>query len=230
MSAVVAPIEEHAAGFSGSISEQPAKGHSAVRVFAVDSRPLVRSGLARLIGCTMACQAEALADLDQAAAALRLVEPAPRALVLGVRTGENPMALVGEARRLGAPVVCVVDCDDAALIGSVLAAGADRCLVLDLVDGETLRAAVAAAAAGLKVIPPELHGSCSHSGHRDPVITVRCLEVLRLLAEGLHDHEIAERLGISTSSVRKHIFSAERRLGARTRTQAVAMAVRWGFL
>jgi DNA-binding NarL/FixJ family response regulator len=226
----IAPIEEHAGGSSGSVSDQPDNGHSAVRVFAVDSRPLVRSGLARLIGCTMACQAEALADLDQAAAALRLVEPAPRALVLGVRTGENPIALVGEARRFGAPVVCVLDCDDAALIRSVVAAGADRCLVLDRVDGETLRAAVAAAVAGLKVIPSELQGSSSHSGHRDPVITERCLEVLRSLAEGLHDHEIGERLGISTSSVRKHIFSAEERLGARTRTQAVAMAVRWGLL
>jgi DNA-binding NarL/FixJ family response regulator len=66
--------------------------------------------------------------------------------------------------------------------------------------------------------------------NRNPMITARSLEVLRSLAEGLHDDEIAERLGISTSSVRKHICGAQERLRARTRTQAVAMAARWGFL
>ena len=65
---------------------------------------------------------------------------------------------------------------------------------------------------------------------RPASVTERSLEVLGSLADGLHDHEIAIRLGISTSSVRKHIASAQTRLGARTRTQAVATAAREGLL
>jgi DNA-binding NarL/FixJ family response regulator len=112
---------------------------------------------------------------------------------------------------------------------SALAAGADGYLVLDLADAETVRVTIAAVLAGRRAIPPELRGSCSQL-HRNVVITARSLEVLRSLADGLHDDEIAERLGISTSSVRKHICGAQERLRARTRTQAVAMAARRGFL
>jgi DNA-binding NarL/FixJ family response regulator len=65
---------------------------------------------------------------------------------------------------------------------------------------------------------------------RPAPVTERSLEVLGSLADGLHDREIASRLGISTSAVRKHIASAQARLGARTRTQAVATAARTGLL
>jgi DNA-binding CsgD family transcriptional regulator len=54
--------------------------------------------------------------------------------------------------------------------------------------------------------------------------------VLRSLADGLHDEEIGDRLGISTSSVRKHIAASQQRLEARTRTQLVAIAARSGLL
>jgi DNA-binding NarL/FixJ family response regulator len=69
---------------------------------------------------------------------------------------------------------------------------------------------------------------------RNPVpggkLTQRELEVLALLAEGLQHEEIGRRLGISSETVRTHLRKASDRLGASTRTQAVATALRLGLI
>jgi DNA-binding CsgD family transcriptional regulator len=54
--------------------------------------------------------------------------------------------------------------------------------------------------------------------------------VLRLLAEGLRQEEIGRRLGIGPETVRTHLRKACARLGAATRTQAVAAALRQGLI
>src|SRR2546429_480464 len=58
----------------------------------------------------------------------------------------------------------------------------------------------------------------------------RELDVLGLLAEGLQHEEIGRRLGISSETVRTHLRKASDRLGASTRTQAVATALRLGLI
>ena len=62
------------------------------------------------------------------------------------------------------------------------------------------------------------------------LLTVRECQVLELLAEGLSHEEIGGRLGISGETVRTHLQKASERLGAGTRTQAVATALRLGFI
>jgi DNA-binding NarL/FixJ family response regulator len=211
------------AGAPGRISN----GHRVVRVLAVDARPLIRHGLARLARCALGCEAHATVDVAHAAAALRRGGPADGVVLLGVRNGDDPGSLVHEARDLGAPVVCVLDRDDASLIHAAIAAGADGYLALELADADSIRSTVSAVLRGGSVI--RLRSQNAHNGHGRPV-TPRAIEVMRLMAEGLHDHEIAQRLQISTSSVRKHIVNAQERLGALTRTQAMAIAVRQGLL
>jgi DNA-binding NarL/FixJ family response regulator len=61
-------------------------------------------------------------------------------------------------------------------------------------------------------------------------LTQRELDVLGLLAEGLQHEEIGRRLGISSETVRTHLRKASDRLGAATRTQAVATALRRGLI
>jgi DNA-binding NarL/FixJ family response regulator len=61
-------------------------------------------------------------------------------------------------------------------------------------------------------------------------LTDRELEVLSLLADGLRHEEIGLRLGIGSETVRTHIRKASDRLGASTRTQAVATAFRLGLI
>lgn len=63
-----------------------------------------------------------------------------------------------------------------------------------------------------------------------PALTDRELEVLRLLADGLRHDEIGTRLGIGSETVRTHVRKASDRLGAVTRTQAVATALRQGLI
>ena len=54
--------------------------------------------------------------------------------------------------------------------------------------------------------------------------------MLGLLADGLAHEEIAQRLGIGSETVRTHVRKASSRLGASTRTQAVATALRLGLI
>lgn len=56
------------------------------------------------------------------------------------------------------------------------------------------------------------------------------LECLRLLADGMHQSEIAERQFVSESTVKSALFRARAKLNARTNTQAVALAARHGLL
>ena len=61
-------------------------------------------------------------------------------------------------------------------------------------------------------------------------LTTRERQVLRYLADGLSNQEIGSRLFLSPETVRTHVRKATARLGARTRTQAVATAVREGLV
>jgi two-component system, NarL family, nitrate/nitrite response regulator NarL len=61
-------------------------------------------------------------------------------------------------------------------------------------------------------------------------LTDREIEVLSLLADGLRHEEIGKRLGIGSETVRTHLRKASDRLGAATRTQAVATALRQGLI
>ena len=61
-------------------------------------------------------------------------------------------------------------------------------------------------------------------------LTARELEVLGLLAEGLRNAEIAERLFLATRTVDHHVSAILRKLPARSRTEASAEAQRLGFL
>jgi DNA-binding NarL/FixJ family response regulator len=65
---------------------------------------------------------------------------------------------------------------------------------------------------------------------RSSALTERELDVLRLLADGLRHEEIGKRLGIGSETVRTHVRKASDRLGAATRTQAVATALRQGLI
>ncbi len=61
-------------------------------------------------------------------------------------------------------------------------------------------------------------------------LTPRQLEVLRLLAEGLTDRQIGERLGISPATARTHVERIRALLGVRTRREAVTVALRMVLL
>jgi DNA-binding NarL/FixJ family response regulator len=67
-------------------------------------------------------------------------------------------------------------------------------------------------------------------GHETTALTERELDVLRLIADGLSHEAIGNRLGIGSETVRTHMKKACIRLGAATKTQAVAEALRLGLI
>jgi DNA-binding NarL/FixJ family response regulator len=114
---------------------------------------------------------------------------------------------------------------DEAVAHEVLEAGAVALVLKEAPLADLVRALEAALAGG-SYLDPALAGSASPAKR----LTQRELDVLELLAEGLQHEEIGRRLGISSETVRTHLRKACDRLGAGTRTQAVATALRLGLI
>jgi DNA-binding NarL/FixJ family response regulator len=101
--------------------------------------------------------------------------------------------------------------------------------------GEIL-AAVEAVAAGLVALHPEALDALRRRGPAptasDPAqpLTARELQVLGMLAEGLGNKAIASRLAISSHTAKFHVAAIMGKLGARSRTEAVALGMRRGLV
>lgn len=93
-------------------------------------------------------------------------------------------------------------------------------------DQRQIDAAIRAVAAGLIVRAPARENGfgAMHENEGHALLTPRELEVLAALAEGMTNKAIARRLDISLHTVKFHVESLFRKLGARTRTEAVAKA------
>ena len=93
-------------------------------------------------------------------------------------------------------------------------------------DARQIDAAIRAVAAGLIVRAParETGFGAARESEGHALLTSRELEVLAVLAEGMTNKAIARRLDISLHTVKFHVESLFRKLGARTRTEAVVKA------
>jgi NarL family two-component system response regulator YdfI len=103
--------------------------------------------------------------------------------------------------------------------------------------GSQIAAATQAAAAGLLVLHPseaeillQMHGTNEAPEMLPEALTPREIEVLRLLAEGLGNKEIASRLSVSEHTVKFHVASIMGKLGAASRTEAVMLGIRHGIV
>ncbi|PKB71537.1 MAG: hypothetical protein BZY87_04980 [SAR202 cluster bacterium Io17-Chloro-G6] len=96
---------------------------------------------------------------------------------------------------------------------------------------ESLAAAIMALSHGLKVTDPVVcGGSAPLTPSPGSLLTPREQEVLRLLAEGLPNKGVASRLEVSEHTVKFHVNSIMGKLNAQSRTEAVTLATRMGFL
>lgn len=136
-----------------------------------------------------------------------------------------------------APVlVCTSDCGEEAVIAA-MQAGAAGFLRKDTLTADSLGAAVRAAASGSGVVTPELLGRLV-SGLPDaderPAaaarLTDREQQVLALIAEGHPTREVALKLSYSERTVKNVLHDVVTKLNARSRSQAVAFAVREGLI
>jgi two-component system, NarL family, nitrate/nitrite response regulator NarL len=120
---------------------------------------------------------------------------------------------------------------DRALLADALEVGA-RGFVLKEAPLQDLVRAVERVAGGDAYVDPVLAGILvgAPMASQVPTLTQREREVLRLLADGLANDAIGAELGISVETVRTHIRKAMDKLGADTRTHAVATALRQSLI
>jgi len=202
-----------------------------LRVVVVAADPLARRGLANLLArepdLTVSAQ---LAPDDDVAGTLRHeAEAAVWDLGAGPRPGLDGLA---QAAHAGLPVLALVHDEEDAV--EALAAGARAVLFRDA-PGERLAAALRAVHGGLLVLDG---GLAAHALRpRQPVppalvepLTPRESEVLQLLAQGLANKAIAERLGISDHTAKFHVNAILGKLGAQSRTEAIVQAARLGLV
>ena len=147
----------------------------------------------------------------------RLLGDARAALVL---LGDGGPEWVAEAVRAGAAALLRRDASPDALLAAVSAAAAGL-VVLHRPDATALVTVAPAAATGRAARADATH---------DQELTPRETEVLRMLAEGLANKQIAARLGISDHTVKFHVAAIFTKLGAGTRTEAVMLGARRGLV
>jgi DNA-binding NarL/FixJ family response regulator len=131
---------------------------------------------------------------------------------------ENP-----EAR-----IIVLSNYDGSEDIHRALDAGAMSYLTKDAEAGDLIKA-IQSVHRGHSFLPPALRGLLAARLAAD-ALTARELEVLELLAQGLSNQEIADRLGIAEKTVRIHMSHIFDKLGVTDRTQAVITAVQRGIV
>jgi NarL family two-component system response regulator YdfI len=137
-----------------------------------------------------------------------------------------------------AAIVLLTEISDARSIAHLLRTGV-RAILSGASDPEEILSAIYAAHDGLVLLSPAaaetlaaVYGdpSLEFEAELSEEITSRETDVLRMLAEGLVNKDIAVRLGISEHTVKFHISSILDKLGASTRTEAVTLGIRRGLI
>jgi DNA-binding NarL/FixJ family response regulator len=117
---------------------------------------------------------------------------------------------------------------DQSIVGAVFDAGAHALILKDAPLAD-LAQALRTICAGQRYVDPALAQVMLNGAASKPALTPREAEVLAHVADGLTHAEIGNRLSISPETVRTHVRKACERLNARTRTHAVATALRLGL-
>jgi len=211
-----------------------------IRVVLADDQRLVRQGIRGLLGMT--------GDIDvvgEAGDGLEAVDLVLRTKPdVGLFDVRMPVASGIEAlrelrkRKVDLKTIMLTTFDDDAALKDAMKEGAVGWLLKD-VSLETLAAAVRDVASGKTLVMSMTAGAGETlrmeatefpSNERPSTLTARELEVLRLIARGMSNREIADSFGTSEGTVKNQTSSILQKLGVRDRTRAVLKAAELGLL
>jgi len=210
-----------------------------IRVFIADDQMLIRQGIRTLLEMdgNISVVGEA-ADGAEAVAALQSM-PAD-VLLLDIRMpGTDGIEVLRTLAAGGAlpPTLILTTFDDSDVVLDGIRAGARGFLLKD-VSYQQLVAAIRAVAGGATVFQPAVTERLLRAGRTARIdtdapreqLTGREAEVVRLMAGGYSNREIAEALGTAEGTVKNHVSSILAKFGVRDRTRAVLKALETGLL
>ena len=202
-----------------------------IRLVVVDDHPVVRDGIKGMLDADprFAVVGEA-ADGHEALAQVRALDP--DLVLLDLRMpGLDGVGAIRALRAASATrprILVLTTYDTDRDIHTAIDAGADGYLRKDMTRAE-LADAVARAAAGQKVLTPTAVQSLMDR-NRTEQLTEREIEVLRALADGGTNREVARRLLVSEATVKTHLIRLYIKLGVRDRAAAVRAAFERGLI
>jgi DNA-binding NarL/FixJ family response regulator len=209
-----------------------------VRVLIVDDQRVVREGLATIVAAFP--DAEVVGLAEDGAEAVDLVDSVgPDVVLMDLRMphldGVGATRAIRQRHPAVAVVVLTTYADDESIVDA-LSAGAVGYLTKDA-GRDDIRRALEAAAAGQSVLDPAVQAAllkaAQHRVARPAALpdglTEREAEVLTLIAAGLSNGEIAERLFVAEATVKTHVNRIFAKTGSRDRAQAAVYAHRRGL-
>ena len=207
-------------------------------VFIVDPHSIFRLGMTTCLESLPSIGE--VAGTDTVAEAWKRPELAQADLVIADTDADDVRDFVREVREgLGIPTLASASRWEVESILAVVEAGAVGVLAKESLTPATLHANVRAALHGAAVLPSELVARLlgpPESGSAQPAelatarLTERERKVLRLIAEGLGTREVARDLSYSERTIKNVLHDVATKLGARSRSHAVAHAVRAGII
>jgi two-component system, NarL family, response regulator LiaR len=203
-----------------------------ISVLIVDDHELIRRGLATFLD--LADDLEVVGQAASGAEAVRLARQLDPDVVLMdlVMPDQDGVAAIRaiKERVPGVQIIVLTSFHSEDLVVQALRAGAIGYLLKDI-GAMGLRDAIRAAHAGRSTLAREAtqaivnHSAVASRPRRGQDLSGRELEVLSLLVRGLTNQQIARRLVISCATANFHVSSILNKLGAQSRTSAVAMAL-----
>ena len=215
-----------------------------IRVLVAASSAVVRAGLEAILARDPSIVVVGNDHNDAAAIADEIAEHEPDVVLVEHVGGADDLIRVSGAADHGAaaPAIVMLTDDGAARRIAALVRQRVRVLLPRAAGVAEILAAVSGAAAGLAAMPVEwltellpntavsTEFSVKSTSLVPSTLTPRELEVLRLIAEGLGNKQIAVRLGISDHTVKFHVGSVFAKLRVSTRAEAVMLGARHGLI
>ncbi|MCX8062610.1 MAG: response regulator transcription factor [Anaerolineales bacterium] len=208
-----------------------------VRILIADDHPVIREGLSAMLSSVAGFEVVGLAGDGQEAMdlALRLV---PDIVLMDLRMpgmdGVQAMRLIhAQCESIRFIILTVYDNDEYIFEG--IRAGASAYLLKDVSRDELVNA-IREVYRGQSLLHPQIarklfdRVSGSGSAEQGAVLTDRELEILRMMANGASNKQIAARLRISSHTVKTHVSNIYQKLEVNDRAEAVAKAIRQGIL
>ena len=201
-----------------------------IRVFSVDDHPLLREGIGALVNNQSDMML--IAEASTGAEAIQLFkEHTPDVTLMDLRLPDMSGIDILIAIRSEFPearVIMLTTFEGDVEIHRALQAGARGYLLKNMPPSQLLDV-IRQVHAGKKRIPAEIASQLAEH-MADENLTEREVEVLRQVADGNRNRDIARNLFISEETVKVHIKHIMEKLGATDRTQAVAIGVRRGII